>query len=87
MMTTHAVLGLALGVVGGGAHLALTWWRARCITSGRTTLAWVIYPIGLGAIGLAVFGAAKISPLAAWLAVAGLVLTRLVTLYWVRSAL
>ena len=46
MMTTHAVLGLALGVVGGGAHLALTWWRARCITSGRTTLAWVIYPIG-----------------------------------------
>lgn len=85
MTAAHAMLGLVLGVVGGGAHLALTWWRARLITSGRTGLAWTIYPLGLAAVGLTLYGAARVAPIAAWLFVVGLLGSRFVTLHLVRS--
>lgn len=85
MTAGHAMLGLAMGVVAGGAHLALTWWRARWIASGRLALGWLGYPLGLIGLGLVVFGASRIGPLAAWSAVGGLLAVRLVTLHLVRG--
>jgi hypothetical protein len=86
MLALHIAIGIALGVTGAAAHLALTWWRARLVTSGRAGLAWVTLPVGLAAVGLALYAAARVAPEAAWTFVIGLLAARFAVLHRVRSA-
>lgn len=79
-------IGLCLGVLGGAAHLGLTFWRARQVTAGYPARAWLALPIGLAAVGLALYGAAQVAPSAAWAFVVGLFVTRLVVLHRTREA-
>ena len=67
-------------------HLALTWWRARLVTSGQSGLAWVTMPLGLVAVGLALYAAARIAPAAAWAFVVGLFAARLLIFHRTRQA-
>ena len=85
-MVHEIAIGVALGALGSGAHLGLTWWRARQITSGRTPLAWLTFPLGLAAVGAAIYGAAQVGPAAAWAFVLGLFATRLIVLHRLRGA-
>jgi hypothetical protein len=85
MLALHVAIGVALGAVGAAAHLALTWWRARLVTSGRSGLAWATLPLGLGAVGLALLVAAKLAPEAAWAFVVGLLVTRFAVLHRART--
>lgn len=85
-MAGSIAIGVALGVLGGAAHLGLTWWRARRVASGQVGLAWLTFPVGLAAVGVALYAAAQVAPAAAWAFVIGLFATRLAVLARVRRA-
>ncbi|HJL15235.1 MAG TPA: hypothetical protein RMH99_06240 [Sandaracinaceae bacterium LLY-WYZ-13_1] len=86
-MTLFAIAaGLLCGALAGAAHLGLTWARARLVTAGRAGLAWATFPLGLAVVGAALYGAARVDPVAAWAFVPGLFLTRFAVLRRVRGA-
>ena len=85
MSVSSIVVGVLLGAVAAAAHLAIAFWRARQVTSGRPLYAWASYPVGLAVVGLALYAAAWIAPLAAWTFVLGLFLTRTLILHRVRA--
>lgn len=73
-------LGIVLGALGGALHLAVTRWRASLATTRGAAAALAAMPIGLLGLGLAVFAAARVAPLAAWTAPIGIFAVRLVVL-------
>ena len=81
-MATAIAMGVLFGAIGGALHLAITRWRASLATTKGAVAALVSMPLGLVALGLMVFAAARISPHAAWatplgiFAVRGFVLRR-----------
>jgi len=75
----HIVLGLALGALGGAAHLWLVRLRARrAVTHASGVM--LLYPVGLAALALPVFLATQIAPVAAWASLPGVVLVRWLSL-------
>ncbi len=70
------MLGATLGALGAGWHLWVVWWRARWALSGRSTQAWLSYPLGLLGPACAVLVAAWLSAPAAWATLAGILLVR-----------
>lgn len=85
MMALHAVAGVLLGALAAGAHLALTRWRARALVGGRVALAWAASPLGLLALGAALFAAAQIADVAAWSFVIGVFAARALILSAARG--
>ncbi|MBX3232519.1 MAG: hypothetical protein KIT84_16210 [Labilithrix sp.] len=85
-MTTalQIVIGLVLGGLGAGVHLAITRWRVALAAERGAAAALVTMPLGLVALGVLVLIAARISPVAAWAAPAGLFAVRLAVLRRVR---
>lgn len=75
-----AALGVVLGAIGSGLHLAITRWRATLATTRGAAAALVTMPLGLAAVGVFVFVAARISPVAAWASPIGIVTVRLFVL-------
>lgn len=73
-------IGVFLGALGGAAHLAITRWRATLATTRGAGPALVAMPLGLLALGLAVFAAARVSPLSAWTTPIGIVAVRFLVL-------
>lgn len=72
----HVLAGVLLGAAGALAHLALTGWRARLVTSGRRRLAAATFPVGLALIAASVVAASSVAPAAAWATVVGILATR-----------
>lgn len=86
-MSPGALLaGFALGALGAGLWLGVTWWRARLAVSGRAGLVWLLLPVGIAAPVAAVLLSARIAPQSAWASVAGLVSVQLVALLRARSS-
>lgn len=86
MSALSIAVGVLLGAIAAAAHLAIAFWRARQVTHGRPLAAWLSYPVGLAIVGLALYAAARVAPLAAWTFVLGLFLTRYVVLRRVRGS-
>jgi len=75
-----AAIGIILGALAGALHLAITRWRATLATTRGAAAAIATMPVGLVGLGLLVFVAARISPVAAWATPVGIVAVRLVVL-------
>mgnify|MGYP001309151909 CR=1 FL=1 len=85
MSTVESVVaGLALGALGSALHLAITRWRASLATTRGAAAALGAMPVGLFALGVMVFVAARISPLAAWVTPAGILAVRIAVLRGAR---
>lgn len=75
----HILLGLALGALGGAAHLWLVHLRARrAVTHAPGVM--LLYPVGLVALAIPVFVATQIAPVAAWSTLPGIVAVRWLSL-------
>lgn len=73
-------LGLVLGVAAGLAHLWGCHLRARLAVRGRPLLALVTFPLSLVPAAVAVIVCARLSPVAAWAVLAGILAARAVVL-------
>lgn len=81
MSTTFSIaIGVLFGAIGGAIHLAVTRWRASLATNRGAVAALGAMPLGLFGLGLLVFAAARVSPLAAWVTPIGIVAVRFVVL-------
>lgn len=80
MNATPLLVGLALGGLAGAAHLAVTRLRASLSVTGHGGAAFLLLPLGFGAIAGAVLLAARIDKQAAWAVPIGLLAVRLLVL-------
>lgn len=78
------VIGLVLGALGSAIHLSITRWRASLATTRGAAAALGAMPLGLAGLGLMVFAAARVSPLAAWVTPLGILAVRVAVLRRVR---
>lgn len=76
MTALHLALGLALGALGGAAHLAVTRWRASLAVTRGPALALITFPLALLGPAAAILLAARVAPPAAWIAPVGLIAAR-----------
>ena len=75
-----AAIGIILGAFAGAVHLAITRWRATLATTRGAAAAIAAMPVGLIGLGVLVFVAARISPVAAWASPIGILAIRLLVL-------
>jgi hypothetical protein len=73
-------IGVLFGAVGAAIHLAITRWRASLATTRGAAAALAAMPLGLFGLGVLVFAAALVSPLAAWTTPIGIVAVRFAVL-------
>lgn len=84
MNLSEITFGLALGVLGAAANLALLAVRARIVTRGAPERAVWLMPLGMVVAALAIYGSTLISNQAAWSAAFGLLVARGVALAYIR---
>lgn len=84
MNLSEITLGLALGVLGAAANLALLAARARMVTHGAPERAMWMMPLSMGVAALTIYGSTLISSQAAWSAAFGLLVSRGVALAYIR---
>lgn len=85
MSAAHVLIGLALGALGAGAHLAITSMRVRAIARGQHARALALLPLGFFAVGGAVWLAARIAAPAAWASLPGVLAVHLALVLFARS--
>jgi hypothetical protein len=72
--------GFVLGFLGGAGHLLLTRWRASLVTRRGALAVALSFPLAVAAPAFAVLAAARLSPWAAWVSPAGILVARVLLL-------
>ncbi len=86
MTLVHIAIGISLGALGAGSHLAITRLRAEWIRRQHLRRQWLALPVGIAVPVVACFLAMRLAPAAGLSALAGLVVTHRMALGRLKEA-